>query len=84
MKRRRVISDNEISDPEEGRSPVKVKVEPAEREQEAQGPDTTMIDVGHEEIGNKPSPTAKQPTIPEEPGTTIKVLAEKELEEGKV
>ena len=84
MKRQRVISDNEISNPEEGRSPVKVKVEPAEGEQEAQGPDTTMLDVGQEEIGNKPSPTAQQPTIPEEPGTTVKVLAEKELEEGKV
>ena len=46
MKRRRIISDYKFSDPDEGRSPVKIKVELGDGEQEAQGPDTTMKEEG--------------------------------------
>ena len=79
MKRRRIISDDEFSDPDEGKSPVKIKVEVKGGEQEAQGPDTTMMEEGQKETSNKPLPK-----IPEDPSTTIEVLAGKEPEEGKL
>ena len=79
MKRRRIISDGELSDPDEGRSPVKIKVELEGGEQEAQGPDTTMMEEGQKETSDKPLPK-----IPEDPSATMEVLAEKEPEEGKL
>ena len=66
-----------IFDPDEGRSPVKIKVELKEGEQEAQGPDTTMIEEGQEEIGNKPLPSVQPPKISEEPSTTIRSTCRK-------
>ena len=87
MKRRRVIpsdTEEEFSDPEEGRSPVKVKVELEEGKQEAQGPDTTMSKKEQEETSSKPSPSGQTSKIPEEPSTTAEGLAGKELEEGKL
>ena len=87
MKRRRVIpsdTEEEFSDPEEGRSPVKVKVELEEGKQEAQGPDTMMSKKEQEETSSKPSPSGQTSKIPEEPSTTAEGLAGKELEEGKL
>ena len=43
-----------------------------------------MREEGQEETSNKPSPSVQPPKIPEEPSTTIEVLAGKELEEGKL
>jgi hypothetical protein len=87
MKRRRVIpadTDDEFSDPEEGRSPVKIKVELEDGKQEAQGPDMTMSKKEQEETSSKPSPNGQTSKIPEEPSTTVEGLAGKELEEGKL
>jgi hypothetical protein len=77
MKRRVIPSDTEgeFSDPEEGRSPVKVKVELEEGKQEAQGPDTTMSKKEQEETSSKPSPSKQTSKIPEEPSTIAEGLA---------
>ena len=87
MKRRRVIPSNfeeKFSDPEEGSSPIKVKVELKEGKQEAQGPDTTMSKKEQEETSSKPSPSGQTLKIPDEPSTILEGLAGKELEEGKL
>jgi hypothetical protein len=80
-KRRRMLSDDDFSDPDERRNPVKTEVR--EGQQEAEEPDTVMIEKWQEGTSSR-VPPKEQPPNPEEPHTAKEVLAEEGKEEGEL
>jgi hypothetical protein len=80
-KRRRMVSDEDFSDPDERRNPVKTEVR--EGQQEAEEPDTVIIEKVQEGTSSK-VPPKEQPPNPEEPHATKEVLAEEGKEEGEL